>query len=90
MPDEALVLVRRVRAAHGLEQQAVEVGARDPLEHELVDKPFTDLPATGSVIGAVIRNGDVLFPHKTDTLQAGDRVIVFVESKRASLVERAL
>ena len=38
----------------------------------------------------MIRNGDVRFPHKTDTLHAGDRVIVFVESRRASLVEKAL
>src|SRR6476620_12348292 len=37
VPDEALVLVRRVGAAHGLEQQAVELGRGDPLEHELVD-----------------------------------------------------
>jgi trk system potassium uptake protein TrkA len=59
-------------------------------ESELADKPFRDLPATGSLIGAVIRNGDVLFPHASDTLRAGDRVIVFVEARRASLVERAL
>jgi trk system potassium uptake protein len=56
----------------------------------LVDKPFSQLPATGSVIGAVIRDGNVLFPHRSDVLRAGDRVIVFVEAQRASLVERAL
>jgi trk system potassium uptake protein TrkA len=59
-------------------------------ESELVGKPFRDLPATGSVIGAVIRNGAVSFPHGSDMLRAGDRVIVFVESRRASLVEHAL
>jgi hypothetical protein len=32
----------------------------------------------------------VLFPHKRDKLQAADRVIVFVESRRASLVEKVL
>src|SRR5215211_2615302 len=56
----------------------------------LIDKPFKELPATGSLIGAVIRNGSVLFPHSSDILRAGDRVIIFVESRRASLVERAL
>jgi trk system potassium uptake protein TrkA len=56
----------------------------------LVDKPFSELPATGSVIGAVIRDGNVRFPHRSDVLRAGDRVIVFVEAQRASLVERAL
>jgi Trk K+ transport system NAD-binding subunit len=42
------------------------------------------------VIGAVIRDGDVTFPHGSDTLRAGDRVIIFVESRRASVVERTL
>ena len=60
-------------------------------DSELVDQPFNRLPATGSVIGAVIRNGSVLYPHSSDVLRAGDRVIVFVESRRASIVEtRAL
>jgi trk system potassium uptake protein TrkA len=59
-------------------------------ESPLIDKPFKELPATGSLIGAVIRDGGVLFPHSSDILRAGDRVIVFVESRRASLVERAL
>ena len=59
-------------------------------DSELIDKPFSQLPATGSVIGAVIRNGGVLYPHSSDILRAGDRVIVFVESSRASIVERAL
>src|ERR687897_572681 len=51
---------------------------------------LTVLPATGSVIGAVIRNGTVLFPHKSDVLHANDRVIIFVESRRAAVVEQAL
>jgi trk system potassium uptake protein len=59
-------------------------------ESGLADKPFSQLPATGSVIGAVIRNGTVLYPRSSDVLRAGDRVIVFVESRRASIVEQAL
>lgn len=59
-------------------------------ESELADKPFKDMPVTGSLIGAVIRNGTLLFPHGSDILHAGDRVIIFVEARRASLVERAL
>ncbi|HYH90024.1 MAG TPA: Trk system potassium transporter TrkA [Solirubrobacteraceae bacterium] len=81
----------RIRQIAMLEQDRFEVldlTVRD--DSELIDRAFTDLPATGSVIGAMIRDGEVLFPHKTDTLRAGDRVIVFVESRRASLVERAL
>jgi trk/ktr system potassium uptake protein len=59
-------------------------------DSELANRPFRELPATGSLIGAVIRNGSVLFPHGSDMLRAGDRVIIFVESQRASLVERVL
>jgi trk system potassium uptake protein TrkA len=81
----------RIRQIAMLEQDRFEVlDLTVRADSELVDKAFTELPATGSVIGAVIRNGNVHFPHKTDTLHAGDRVIVFVESRRASLVERAL
>jgi trk system potassium uptake protein TrkA len=59
-------------------------------DSEIVGTPFNAMPATGSVIGAVIRDGDVTFPHGSDTLRAGDRVIIFVESRRASVVERTL
>src|SRR5829696_2709419 len=40
-------------------------------ESELVGKPFRQLPATGSMIGAVIRNGAVIFPRSSDVLRAG-------------------
>jgi trk system potassium uptake protein len=59
-------------------------------ESELVGKRFRDLPQTGALIGAIVRNGKALFPHGEDMLQAGDRVIVFTESKRVAIVEKAL
>jgi trk system potassium uptake protein TrkA len=59
-------------------------------DSELAGKRFDELPETGSVIGAIIRDGAPLFPRSSDTLRPGDRVIVFVESRRASLVERVL
>jgi trk system potassium uptake protein TrkA len=59
-------------------------------DSELADRRFDDLPQTGSVIGALVRDGRVLFPHGDDRLLAGDRVIVFVESRRAALVEKVL
>jgi trk system potassium uptake protein len=59
-------------------------------ESELVDRRFRDLPQTGALIGAIVRNGKALFPHGEDMLQAGDRVIVFTESKRVPIVEKAL
>ena len=81
----------RIRQIAMLEDDRFEIldlGVRP--DSELVDKPFNQLPASGSVIGAVLRNGSVLYPHSSDILRAGDRVIVFVESSRASIVERAL
>ena len=59
-------------------------------ESELAGRSFRDLPETGSVIGAIIREGRAIFPHSSDLLRPGDRVIIFVESRRASLVERVL
>jgi trk system potassium uptake protein TrkA len=59
-------------------------------ESELTGSAFRDLPATGSLIGAVVRDGTAIFPHGSDVLRPGDRVIIFVESRRAAQVEAAL
>jgi trk/ktr system potassium uptake protein len=59
-------------------------------ESALVNRPFRDLPMTGSLIGAIVRDGKAIFPHGDDELYPGDRVIVFTESSRAGQVERAL
>ena len=59
-------------------------------ESELAGSAFRDLPMTGSLIGAVVRDGTAIFPHGEDMLFPGDRVIVFTESSRAATVESAL
>jgi trk system potassium uptake protein len=59
-------------------------------ESRLVNRPFRALPMTGSVIGAIIRNGNAIFPHGDDMLIPGDRVIIFTESARVPEVEQAL
>jgi trk system potassium uptake protein TrkA len=59
-------------------------------ESALAGSAFRDLPATGSLIGAVVRDGTAIFPHGSDVLRPGDRVIIFVESRRAAAVEQAL
>jgi trk system potassium uptake protein TrkA len=59
-------------------------------ESRLVHRPFRELPMTGSLIGAIVRDGEAIFPHGDDVLQPGDRAIIFTESSRASEVERAL
>ena len=80
--------IRQIAMLDGNRFEILDLTVRQ--DSELVNRPFNELPATGSLIGAVIRNGGVMFPHSSDTLRAGDRVIIFVESHRASLVERAL
>jgi trk system potassium uptake protein len=79
---------RQVAMLDGDRFEILDVTVR--AESALVNKAFKELPMTGSLIGAVVRDGAAIFPHSTDVLQAGDRVIVFVESRRASLVEQAL
>jgi trk system potassium uptake protein TrkA len=59
-------------------------------ESALANSAFRDLPMTGSLIGAVVREETAIFPHGSDVLRAGDRVIIFVESRRAAEVEAAL
>jgi trk system potassium uptake protein TrkA len=59
-------------------------------ESALVGRRFRDLPKTGAMVGAVVRDGKAIFPHGDDVLQAGDRAIVFTESARVQEVEQAL
>jgi trk system potassium uptake protein len=80
--------IRQIAMLEGDRFEVLDMTVRP--DSEIVDTPFNAMPATGSVIGAVIRDGDVTFPHGSDTLRAGDRVIIFVESRRASVVERTL
>jgi trk system potassium uptake protein TrkA len=52
--------------------------------------PFKQLPMTGSLIGAIVRDGSAIFPHGEDQLEPGDRAIIFTESSRVAEVEKAL
>jgi trk system potassium uptake protein len=80
--------IRQIAMLEGDRFEILDITVRP--DSELADTAFADLPLTGSLIGALIRDDAVIFPHRTDVLRAGDRVIVFVESRRASIVERAL
>ena len=59
-------------------------------ESTLAGKRFRDLPMTGSLIGAVVREGQAIFPRGDDVLEAGDRAIIFTPSSRIHEVERTL
>jgi trk system potassium uptake protein TrkA len=56
----------------------------------LLGKPFRELPMTGSLIGAIVRDGAAIFPHGSDVLEPGDRAIIFAEAARVREVEQAL
>jgi trk/ktr system potassium uptake protein len=79
---------RQVAMLEGDRFEVLDITVRD--ESELAGKRFRDLPMTGALIGAIVRDGKALFPHGDDLLLAGDRVIVFTESKRVPIVEQAL
>ena len=59
-------------------------------ESRLVNLPFRQLPMTGSLIGAIVRDGTAIFPHGDDVLMPGDRAIIFTDARRVTEVERAL
>ena len=56
----------------------------------LVGRPLRELPRTGTVIGAIVRDGRAVIPRSAERLLPGDRVIVVVDPARAAAVERAL
>ena len=80
--------IRQIAMLEGHRFEVMDITVR--AESKLANTAFRDLPHTSSLIGAVIRNGTVLFPHGSDVLKPGDRAIIFVESARAAIVERAL
>ncbi len=59
-------------------------------ESKLANQRLRDMPKTGSVIGAIVRDGVALFPRGDDVLLPGDRAIILTDATRASTVERAL
>jgi trk system potassium uptake protein len=80
--------IRQIAMLEGDRFEILDLTVRP--DSELTGKRFDDMPETGSVIGAVLRDDKVIFPHGSDVLQPGDRVIIFVESRRAALVEKVL
>jgi trk system potassium uptake protein TrkA len=88
-----------VRFAHDPRTQQVAMLEGDRFEvldittrpgSEYVGLTFKEMPIRGALIGAIVRNGEAIFPHSGDILRAGDRAIIFTESSRVPEVERAL
>ena len=88
-----------VRFAHDPRTQQVAMLEGDRFEvldittrpgSEYVGMTFKDMPIRGALIGAIVRDGEAIFPRGDDILRPGDRAIIFTESRRVPEVERAL
>jgi trk/ktr system potassium uptake protein len=79
---------QQVAMLEGDRYEVLDVTVRP--ESELVNRRFRELPMTGALIGAIVREGKAIFPHGEDVLLPGDRVIVFTDARRALEVEQAL
>ncbi len=79
---------QQVAMLEGDRYEVLDVTVRS--ESELANRRFRDLPITGALIGAIVREGKAIFPHGDDELLPGDRVIVFTDARRALEVEQAL
>jgi trk system potassium uptake protein len=80
--------IRQLAMLEGDRFEVLDITVRD--DSTLCGRPFKELPMTGSLIGAIVRDGEAIFPHGGDELRPGDRAIIFAESSRLQQVERAL
>ncbi len=80
--------IRQLAMLEGDRFEILDITVRET--SKLVRKPFKELPMTGSLIGAIVRDGSAIFPHGEDQLEPGDRAIIFTESSRVAEVEKAL
>ena len=80
--------VRQLAMLEGDRFEVLDITVRK--ESELCGKPFRELPMTGSLIGALVRDGRAIFPRGDDVLMPGDRAIIFTESSRVPRVEKVL
>jgi trk system potassium uptake protein TrkA len=79
---------QQVAMLEGNRYEVLDVTTRESSRY--IGMAFRDMPVHGSIIGAIVRNGQALFPHGDDVLQAGDRVIIFTEAANAPWVVEAL
>jgi trk/ktr system potassium uptake protein len=80
--------IRQLAMLEGDRFEILDITVRET--SKLVRRRFKELPMTGSLIGAIVRDGSAIFPHGEDQLEPGDRAIIFTESNRVPEVEKAL
>jgi trk system potassium uptake protein len=79
---------QQVAMLEGNRYEVLDVTTRESSKY--IGMAFRDMPVRNSIIGAIVRNGDAIFPHGDDVLQPGDRVIIFTEAANAPWVVEAL
>jgi trk system potassium uptake protein TrkA len=79
---------QQVAMLEGNRYEVLDVTTRESSRY--IGMAFRDMPVHGSIIGAIVRNGQAIFPHGDDVLEAGDRVIIFTEAANAPWVVEAL
>ena len=79
---------QQVAMIEGNRYEVLDVTTRESSRY--IGMAFRDMPVQGSIIGAIVRNGQAVFPHGGDVLEAGDRVIIFTEATNAPWVVEAL
>ncbi|HUG64598.1 MAG TPA: Trk system potassium transporter TrkA [Gaiellaceae bacterium] len=80
--------MQQVAMLEGNRYEVLDVTTRETSRY--IGMSFRDMPVHGSLIGAIVRNGQAIFPHGDDVLEAGDRVIIFTEAANAPWVVEAL
>jgi trk system potassium uptake protein TrkA len=80
--------MQQVAMLEGNRYEVLDVTTRPSSRY--IGQTFRDMPVHGALIGAIVRDGRAIFPHGDDTLEAGDRVIVFTEATNAPWVVEAL
>jgi trk system potassium uptake protein len=79
---------KQVAMLEGNRYEVLDVTTRESSRY--IGTAFRDMPVHGALIGAIVRNGSAIFPHGDDTLQVGDRVIVFTEAANVPWVVESL
>ena len=79
---------QQVAMLEGNRYEVLDVTTRGTSRY--IGSKFRDMPVHGALIGAIVRDGQAIFPHGDDVLEEGDRVIVFTESANAPWVIEAL
>lgn len=73
----------------GGEARAFEVKVR--ASSAIIGKPLKDIHfPEDSVVGAIVRGGDVFLPRGNDTIESGDRLVIFALHDAVLKVERLL